>query len=71
MYADANDKIEVLDVSDSCKLYNILDGKQVIAEFTGSAQPIGRSGCKWRRTTEKMVKSGSFVRISNDGKKVS
>ena len=66
MHADANDKIEVLDVSNSCKLYNFPDGKRVIAEFTGSAQSVGRSGCKWRHTTGKMVKSGSFVRISDD-----
>ena len=71
MHVDANDKIEVLDVSDSHKLYNIPDGKRVIAEFTGSTQPIGRSRCKWRRTTRKMVKSSSFVQISDNWKKVS
>ena len=71
MHADANDKIEVLYVSDSRKLYNISDGKRVIVEFTGSAQPVGRSGCKWRRTIGKMVRNGSFVRISDDWKKVS
>jgi hypothetical protein len=46
MHVDANDKIEVLDVSDSRKLYNIPDRKRVIAEFTGMAQSIGRSGSK-------------------------
>jgi hypothetical protein len=71
MHADANNKIEVLDVSDSRKLYNIPDGKQVIVEFTGMAQPIGKSGGKWRRMTGKMVRSGSFVRISDDWRKVS
>jgi hypothetical protein len=71
MHADANDKIEVLDVSDSRKLYNIPDGKRVIAQFMGMAQPVGRSRCKWRRMTRKMVRSGSFVRISDDWKKVS
>jgi hypothetical protein len=71
LYADANDKIEVLDVSDSHKLNNIPEGKRVIAQFSSSAQPIGRSGCRWRRTTGKMVRSGSFIRISDDWKKVS
>jgi hypothetical protein len=61
----------VLDVSDSCKLNNIPEGKRVIAQFTGSAQPVGRSWCRWRRTTGKMVKSGSFVQISDDWKKAS
>ena len=64
--ADANDKIEVLDVSDSRKLYNIPDGKWVIAELTGMAQPVGKSGGKWKRMTGKMVRSGSFVQISDD-----
>jgi hypothetical protein len=63
MCANANDKIEVLDVSDFCKLYNIPDGKRVIVEFTGMAQPVGKSGGKWRCMTGKMVRSGSFIRI--------
>ena len=71
MLANENDKIEVLDVSDSRKLNNIPEGKRVIVQFTGSAQPIGKSGVRWRRTTRKMIMSGSFVRISDDWKKVS
>ena len=71
MHADANDIIEVLDVSDSRKLNNIPEGKRIVVQFTGSAQPVGRSGCRWRRTTGKMVRSGSFVRISDDWRKVS
>jgi hypothetical protein len=67
---DTNDNIEVLNVSDSHKLYSIPDGKQVIMEFTGMWQPVGRSGCKWWWTTGKMVKNGLFVRISDDWKKV-
>jgi hypothetical protein len=43
MHADANDKIEVLDVSDSRKLYNIPNEKWVIAEFMGMVQPVGKS----------------------------
>jgi hypothetical protein len=39
--ADANDNIEVLNVSDSHKLYSIPDGKRVIVEFTGMVQPVG------------------------------
>jgi hypothetical protein len=66
MHSDANDKIEVLDVSDSRKLYNILNGKQVIAEFTSMVQPVGKNGDKWRLTSGKMVKSGLFIRISDD-----
>jgi hypothetical protein len=61
MHAHANDKIEVLDDNDSCKLYNILDGKRVITQFMGMAQPVGGSRCKWRLMTRKMVRSGSFV----------
>ena len=68
---DENDKIEVLDVSDSWKLNNIPEGKWVIAQFTGSAQPVGKSGVRWRRTTGKMIRSGLFVQISDDWKKVS
>jgi hypothetical protein len=70
MHADANDKIEVLDVSDSRKLYNIPDGKRVIVEFTGMAQLVGRSRGKWRHMTGKMVRSSSFVRISDDWRQV-
>ena len=66
MHVDANGKIEVQDVSDSLKLYNIPYGKRVIVEFTGMLQPVGRNGGKWRHMTGKMVRSGSFVRISND-----
>jgi hypothetical protein len=44
--ADTNDNIEVLNISDSYKLYSISDGKRVIVEFTGMWQPVGRSGCK-------------------------
>jgi hypothetical protein len=58
MHANENDKIEVLDVNDSRKLNNIPEGKRVIAQFTGSAQPVGKSGVRWRRTTEKMIRSG-------------
>jgi hypothetical protein len=68
---DTNDNIEVLNVNDSHKLYSIPDGKQVIMEFTSMWQPVGRSGCKWRWMTGKMVSSGLFVRISDDWKKVS
>jgi hypothetical protein len=71
MHADENDKIEVLDVSDSQKLNNIPKGKRVIAQFTGSAQPVCKSGVRWRHTTGKMIRSDSFVRISDDWKKVS
>jgi hypothetical protein len=42
--ADANDNIEVLNVSDSHKLWEIPDGKRVIVEFTGIAQSVGKSG---------------------------
>jgi hypothetical protein len=68
--ADTNDNIEVFNVSDSHKLYSIPDGKRIIVEFTGMWQPVGRSGCKWRRMTGNMVRSGSFVRISDDWKKI-
>ena len=68
--ADINDNIEVLNVSDSHKLYSKLDGKWVVVEFNGMWQPIGKNGGKWRRTTCKMVRSSSFVCISDDWKKV-
>jgi hypothetical protein len=68
--ADTNDNIEVLNVSDSYKLYLILDEKRVIVEFTGMWQPVGKRGGKWRRMTGKMVRSSSFVRISDDWRKV-
>jgi hypothetical protein len=66
MHAGENDKIEVLDVSDSQKLNNILEGKRVIAQFMGSAQSVGKSEVRWRHTIGKMIRSGSFIRISND-----
>ena len=68
--ADANDNIEVLNVSDSHKLYLIIDGKRVIMKFIGSSQPVGKSWGKWRRMMGKMVRSGSFVGISDDWRKV-
>jgi hypothetical protein len=68
--ADTNDNIEVLNVSDSYKLYLILDEKRVIVEFIGMWQPVGKRGGKWRRMTGKMVRSGSFVRISDDWRNV-
>ena len=68
--ADINDNIEVLNVSDSHSLYSIPDGKRAIVEFNGMWQPVGRSGSKWRQITGKMVRRGSFVRISDDWKKV-
>ena len=67
---DINDNIKVLNVNDSHKLYSIPDGKRVVVEFNGIWQPIERSGSKWRRTTGKMVRRGSFVHISDDWKKV-
>jgi hypothetical protein len=66
--ANINDNIEVLNVSDSHKLYSIPDGKRVIVEFNGMWQPVGKSGGKWRRMTGKMVRRGSFIRISDDWK---
>jgi hypothetical protein len=60
---DTNDNIEVLDVSDSHKLYSIPDEKWVILEFTGMWQLVGKSGGTWRRMTGKMVRSSSFVWI--------
>jgi hypothetical protein len=68
--AYTNDNIEVLNVSDSHKLYSILDEKQVIVEFTGMWQPVEKSGGKWRQTTGKIVSSCSFVWISDVWKKV-
>ena len=66
---DINDNIEVLNVSDSHKLYSIPNGKRVVVEFNGMWQPVGRSGSKWQRMTGKMVRRGSFVRISDNWKK--
>jgi hypothetical protein len=68
--AYANDKIEVLNVSDSHKLYSIPNGKRVIVKFTGMAQPVGKSGSKWRRMMSKIVRSGSFFQILDDWRKV-
>jgi hypothetical protein len=68
--ADTNDNIEMLNVSDSHKLYSIPDGKRVIVEFNGMWQPIGKSGGKWRRMTSKMIRCDTFIRISDDWKKV-
>jgi hypothetical protein len=68
--ADTNDNIEVLDVSDSYKLYSIPNRKWVIMEFMGMWQPVRKSRGKWRRMIDKMVRSGSFVWILNDWKKV-
>jgi hypothetical protein len=68
--ADTNDNIEVLDVSDSYKLYSIPNRKWVIMEFMGMWQPVRKSRGKWRRMIGKMVRSGSFVWILNDWKKV-
>ena len=59
--ADTNDNIEVLNVSDSHKLYSIPDEKRVIMKFTGMWQPIGKSEGKWRWMTGKMIRSDSFV----------
>jgi hypothetical protein len=39
-------------------------------EFTDIWQPVGKSKRKWRCMTGKMVRNGSFVRISDDWKKV-
>ena len=58
MHADVNDKIEVPDVSDSRKLYNIPDGKKVIVEFISMAQPVGRNRGKWRQMTRKWEGAG-------------
>jgi hypothetical protein len=63
---DTNDNIEVLNANDSHKLYSIPNGKRVIMEFNGMSQLVGRSGCKWRRMTSKMVRSGLFVWLSDD-----
>jgi hypothetical protein len=60
-YADANDNIEVMNASDSHKLYSIPDGKRVIVEFIGSLQPIGKSGGKWRHMTGKMARTSAYV----------
>jgi hypothetical protein len=68
--ADTNNNIEVLNVKDPHKLYSIPDGKRVVVEFNGMWQPVGKSGGKWRRMTGKMVRRGSFIRISDDWKKV-
>jgi hypothetical protein len=68
--AYTNNNIKVLNVSDSHKLYLILDGKRVIMEFNGMSQPVGKSGGKWQRTTGKMVRSGSFVQVLDNCKKV-
>jgi hypothetical protein len=40
-------------------------------EFNGMSKLVGKSRGKWRRTTGKMVRSGSFVWVSDDWKKVS
>ena len=68
---DTNDNIELLNVSDSHKLYSIPNGKRVIFEFIGMWQLVRRSGGKWRWMTGKMVRSDSLVWISDDWKKVS
>jgi hypothetical protein len=67
---DTNNNIEVLNVKDPHKLYSIPDGKRVVVEFNGMWQPVGKSGGKWRRMTGKMVRRGTFIRISDDWKKV-
>jgi hypothetical protein len=67
---DTNENIEVLNVKDPYKLYSIPNGKRVIVEFNGMWQIVGKSGGKWRRMTGKMIRHGTFIRISDDWKNV-
>jgi hypothetical protein len=60
----------VLNVSDSHKLWEIPEGKRVVVEFNGLWQLVGKSGGKWRRMMGKLVRSGAFLRISDDWRKV-
>jgi hypothetical protein len=68
--ADANDKFEVLKVSDSHKLWEIAKEKRVILEYNGGWQPVEKSELKFRRMIGKLVRSGAFVWISDDWRKV-
>jgi hypothetical protein len=67
---DANDNFEVLQVNDSHKLWEITEGKRVMMEYNGAWQPIRKSGSKFRCITGKIVRSGAFIRISDDWKKI-
>jgi hypothetical protein len=68
--ADANNKFEVLKVSDSHKLWEIAKGKSVVLEYNGAWQPVGKSELKFRCMTCKIVRNGAFIRISNNWMKV-
>ena len=48
----------------------IPEGKKMVLEYTGSWQPVGKSGSKFRRATGKTIRSSSFVRISDSWSEV-
>ena len=39
-------------------------------EYNGLWQPVGKSGSKFRHMTSKIIRSGAFIRISDDWKKI-
>ena len=60
---DANDNFEVMKINDSHT--TIPKGKKMVMEYIGAWQPVGKSRSKFRRVTGKIIRSSSFVRITD------
>jgi hypothetical protein len=70
MYSDVFGKevkfvVNVVNFSlDLFKQYAIQEGKKIVMEYIGDWQPVGKNRCKFRRLTDKIIRSSAFVKIS-------
>jgi hypothetical protein len=46
--------------------WEVPKGKKIVLEFNGSIQPVGLSANKFKRTCGKLVRSDSFVNMSDE-----
>jgi hypothetical protein len=60
----------VLNVKASYKLWDIPDGQRIVCEYNPTSQPVGQSTSKVRWMTSLIIRSGNYIRISDEWKDV-
>ena len=69
--ANGTPHYHVLNVKATHRLWNIPGGQRIVCEYNPAWQPVGEATNKFRWMIEKFIRSGNYVRISDEWKNVS
>ena len=69
--ANGTPHYHVLNMKATHKLWDIPDGQRIVLEYNPAWQPMGESANKFRGMTGKFIRSGNYIRLSDEWKNVS